>query len=65
VVTNAYHPIKYMCRAAHILSVSQRHKMEMIGMSSTEIWNWRNGLCLHKEIDKKFKALDLVCYLIF
>ena len=60
VVTNHYHPKQYMAQAAHILALSQRSKLKIIGMHPTEVWNWRNGLCLHREIDKRYKILDLV-----
>jgi len=59
VVTNYYYPLEF-CQATHILAVSQCHKLQMIRMHPSEVWNWRNGLCLHKEIDKRLKALDLV-----
>jgi len=60
VVTNHFHPIKFMCQAVHILPLSQRNKLKVVGMHPTEVWNWRNGLCLHREIDKRYEALDLV-----
>lgn len=61
VVTNHFHRATYVCRAAHLIPLSQRSKMEMIGLnSSSDVWNWRNGLCLHKEIYKRFELMELV-----
>ena len=60
VVTNHFHPVQYISKSAHILPLSQRNKMGLLSMSSADVWSWRNGWCIHKEIDKRFKALDLV-----
>jgi hypothetical protein len=65
VVTNHFHPVSHVCRAAHLLALSQRAKMELIGLSSSDVWNWRNGICMHKEIDKRYELMELVLLYLF
>ena len=46
--------------ASHIVGLDDRRVCFSIGIE--DVWNPRNGLLLHRAIDKKFEAMELVRY---
>lgn len=59
-VTGQWHKEKMMCKGAHLLAISERKAMSLIGMKSSDIWDARNGLCILRTINKRFESKELV-----
>jgi len=64
VVTNQFHPEKMVCKGAHLLAISEKKSMPSLGLRMCDIWDARNGLCVLRTIDKRFKSKELVSIVI-
>lgn len=60
VVTNQFHPQKIVCKGAHLLAITEKHAMPLVGLRKCDIWDARNGLCVLRTIDKRFESKELV-----
>jgi hypothetical protein len=59
-VTNQFHPARLVCKAAHILALSERKSMLLLGMNKCDVWDPRNGLTVLRTIDRRFESKELV-----
>jgi hypothetical protein len=60
VVTNQFHPQNMVCKGAHLLAIPEKQAMPLVGLRKCDIWDARNGLCVLRTIDKRFKSKALV-----
>jgi hypothetical protein len=59
-ITNQFHPARLVCKAAHILALSEKKSMPLLGLNKCDIWDPRNGLCILRTIDRRFESKELV-----
>lgn len=46
--------------AGHILGLNQAESMNLLGLTRNDIWNPKNGVLWHSEIEKKYSAQEIV-----
>lgn len=64
VVTNQFHPQDLVCKGAHLLAVSEKRALPLVGLSKSDLWDSRNGLCVLRTIHKRFEDKELVRRLV-
>jgi hypothetical protein len=45
---------------AHLVGVTEKNHLHMLGMNSTDLWNPRNGLLVHRDIEHEFTKNNVV-----
>jgi hypothetical protein len=59
-VLNKYFPPSDIC-CSHIIGLRLQNSLPVLGLHDDDLWNPRNGLGLHVDIEKKFENLEVVC----